>query len=198
VIAARTGLAVGGTADNAARILPVEYLARMARPTSGGAVRATHAELSGARRVGWWRILGLLVSVSALPVLWAEAEPRAFAPGLYDVEVRIDVPYVLEVAPSKRLTRCLTASAIESGQAFFVLSENPIRACPLTDYRATTTTAHYQIRCPGPNAASAEAEFETTATGYRGTISMQMGGKNMTMSETQVAVRVGACASGGP
>jgi hypothetical protein len=88
------------------------------------------------------------------------------------------------------LTRCLTASAIESGQAFFVLSENPIRACPVTDYRATPTTARYDIRCPGANAASAEGDFETTATGYRGTISMQMGGKNMTMSETQVAVRV--------
>lgn len=81
------------------------------------------------------------MSVSVLPATWAEAEPRAFAPGLYDIEVRLHLPYVLEVSPSKRLTRCLTASAIESGRAFFVLSENPIRACPLTDYRATTTTA---------------------------------------------------------
>lgn len=170
----------------------------MARQTSSDAVRTADVELSGARRVGWWRFLGLLVSVSALPATWAGAEPRAFAPGLYDIEVRLSLPYVLEVSPSKRLARCLTASAIESGRAFFVLSENPIRACPLSDYRATTTTARYRIHCPGPNAASAEGEFETTATGYRGTISMQMGAKNMTMSETQVAVRVGACASEGP
>ena len=96
------------------------------------------------------------------------------------------------------MTRCLTADAIESGQAFFVLSENPIRACPLTDVRATPTTTRYRISCPGANAASAEGDFETTATSYRGTISMQMGGKNMTMSETQAAVRVGACASEDP
>jgi Protein of unknown function (DUF3617) len=170
----------------------------MAKRTSGEAMRTVDANFFGARRGGWWRILALLVSLSALPAAWAEAEPAALAPGLYDIEVRINLPYVLEVSPPKRVTRCLTAGAIESGQAFFVLSENPIRACPLTDYRATPTTARYRISCPGANAASAEGDFETTATGYRGTISMQMGGKNMTMSETQVAVRVGACASEGP
>jgi hypothetical protein len=170
----------------------------MVRTPPRDAVYTTDAELGGARRVGWRTLLGLLVSVSVLPPTSVEPEPQALAPGLYDIEIRIDLPHVLEVAPPKRVTRCLTASAIESGRAFFVLSENPIRACPLTDYRATTTTARYRIRCPGPNAASAEGEFETTATGYRGTISMQMGGKNMTMSETQVGVRVGACGSEGP
>ncbi len=169
----------------------------MEKRTPGEAMRTADTELCGARG-GGWRILALLVSLSVLPAAWAEAEPGALAPGLYDIEVRINLPYVLEVSPPKRLMRCLTASAIESGQAFFVLSENPIKACPLTDYQATPTTAHYRIRCPGANAASAEGDFETTATGYRGTISMQMGGKNMTMSETQVAVRVGACPSEDP
>ena len=161
-------------------------------------MRAADAGLGGIGRGGWWPILAVLVMLSARTIAWAEAQPGALAPGLYDIEVRINLPYVLEVSPPKRVIRCLTASAIESGHAFFVLSENPIRACPVTDYRATPTTAHYQIRCPGANAASAEGDFETTATGYRGTISMQMGGKNMTMSETQVAVSVGACTSEDP
>ena len=177
---------------------PVKYRARVAKRTSRDTMRTADAKLCGTSRGGRWRILALLAALSALTAAWAEAEPAALAPGLYDIEVRIHLPYVLEVSPPKRVTRCLTAHAIESGQAFFVLSENPIRACPVTDYRATPTTARYQIRCPGANAASAEGDFESTATGYRGTISMQMGGKNMTMSETQVAVRVGACAREGP
>jgi Protein of unknown function (DUF3617) len=123
----------------------------------------------------------------------ADTGPLPFAPGLYEIEVRLGLPNVLEVAPPRRLLRCLTASEIESGRVFFVRSENPIRACALADYEATGTTVRYRISCLGPNAASAEAEFETSAGGYRGAIRMQMGGKNMTMSETQVAVRVGEC-----
>jgi hypothetical protein len=133
----------------------------------------------------------LLVVFGAIP---AEAGSAAVVPGLYEIEVRLGLPNVLEVGPPRRLLRCLTAGEIESGQAFFVRSENPIRACGLTDYVATGTRVRYRIQCPGPNAASADAEFETTAGGYRGAIRMQMGGKNMTMSETQVAARVGECA----
>ena len=170
----------------------------MAQGTSDKAGQTPGAERGGVGPHRWWRLLGLLASVNVLPLSWAEAEPPGLTPGLYDIEVRINLPYVLEVSPPKRLTRCLTSSAIDSGQAFFVLSENPIRVCPISDYRTTATTAHYRILCPGANAASAEGEFETTETGYRGTISMQMGGKNMTMSETQVGVRVGACPSADP
>jgi hypothetical protein len=129
----------------------------------------------------------------ALVPLLAVAGPPAVAPGLYAIEVRLGLPNVLEVGPPTTLTRCLTAPEIESGQAFFVRSENPLRACALTDYAATGASVRYRIRCPGPNAASADAEFQTTAAGYRGVIRMVMGGKNMTMSETQVAARIGEC-----
>jgi hypothetical protein len=136
------------------------------------------------------RLLALVTWLGAIP---ADAGPPAVAPGLYDIEVRLGLPNVLEVGPPTRLRRCLTAAEIESGRAFFVRSENPLRACALTDHVATGTSVRYRIACPGPNAASAHAEFETTAGGYRGVIRMQMGGKNMTMSETQIAVRIGDC-----
>jgi hypothetical protein len=132
-------------------------------------------------------VLGLLA-------LLAGAGPPAVAPGLYEIEVRLGLPNVLEVGPPTTIRRCLTPTDIESGQAFFVRSESPLRACALTDHAATGSSVRYRIRCPGPNAASAEAEFETTPAGYRGVIRMVMGGKNMTMSETQTAVRIGECA----
>jgi hypothetical protein len=137
--------------------------------------------------------VGHLLRLLALAVLLAAAGPPGVAPGLYDIEVRLGLPNVLEVGPPTKLRRCVTSGEIESGQAFFVRSENPLRACALTDYAATGTSVRYRIRCPGPNEASAEAEFETTTAGYRGIIRMVMGGKNMTMSETQTAVRVGEC-----
>jgi hypothetical protein len=114
-------------------------------------------------------------------------------PGLYQIEVKIALPHAPDVAPPTRIVRCLTPADLESGRAFFVLSDNPIKACALIDFQAAEATASYRIVCPGPNAASATAVFETTDKGYRGVIKMQMGGKNMTMSEIQTATRAGEC-----
>jgi uncharacterized protein DUF3617 len=137
--------------------------------------------------------VGHLLRLLALASLLVDAGAPAVAPGLYEIEVRLGMPNVLEVGPPTRLTRCLTGADIESGQAFFVRSESPLRACALADYVVAGTSVRYRIRCPGPNAASAEADFETTTAGYRGIIRMVMGGKNMTMSETQIALRIGEC-----
>jgi hypothetical protein len=146
------------------------------------------------RRGPRWIFAGLVcVPAVAMVAGFAHAGGLGVEPGLYEIEVRVGLPNVLEVGPPGRLTRCLTAGDIESGQAFLVRSENPIRACGLTDYAASGAAVRYRVRCPGPNAASGEAEFEATGQGYRGAIRMQMGGKNMTMSETQTAVRLGDC-----
>jgi len=52
-----------------------------------------------------------------------------------------------------------------------------------------------RIACAGPNRGSAVAVFETTGSAYRGNIKMNMDGKNMTMSETQVAEESATAAS---
>lgn len=114
-------------------------------------------------------------------------------PGLYQVEVRISLPNVQDTAAPIVLTRCVRSADLRSGQAFFVLSDNPLKNCDLLDYQVTPDTAAYRIACPGPNRGSAVAVFDTTGTAYHGNIKMNMGGKNMTMSETQVGKRVGDC-----
>jgi hypothetical protein len=73
------------------------------------------------------------------------------------------------------------------------VSDNPLKSCELLDYQATGNKAMYRIACPGPNRGSAVGSFEVTEAGYRGTITMNMGGKNMTMSEAQLAKRIGTC-----
>jgi hypothetical protein len=112
---------------------------------------------------------------------------------LYQVEVRIALPNVQDAAAPVVLTRCVSPADLKSGQAFFVLSHNPLRNCDLLDYQVTGGAASYRIACPGPNKGSAVAVFETTAITYRGSIEMNMGGKNMTMSETQAGKRIGDC-----
>jgi hypothetical protein len=153
-------------------------------------IASLRAPIAGGRLLGLFGLLGLILAAGAAP---AAAEPPGLVPGLYAIEVRLGLPNVLVVGPPRQLTRCVTAGEIASGRAFFVRSENPIGACEQVDVAVTGTAVRYRIRCPGPNASSADAEFETGDRGYRGTIRMTMGGKNMTMSETQVATRVGDC-----
>jgi hypothetical protein len=134
-----------------------------------------------------------IVAVSALGGASAGAAEPALEPGLYLVEVRISLPNVQDTAPPLFVQRCIGPSDLGSGQAFAVLSDNPLKVCALVDYAATADSAVYRIVCPGPNRGSAVGAFETTATTYRGSIKMNMGGKNMTMSEVQAAKRVGEC-----
>jgi len=137
-----------------------------------------------------------LASASLAAILTATgsgAADPALTPGLYQVEVRIGLPHVLDTTGAMILSRCVAAADLDSGQAFFVLSDNPLKSCDLLDYHPGPDTATYRIACRGPNMGSAVAAFEITKNSYRGTINMNMGGKNMTMSETQVGKRVGDC-----
>jgi hypothetical protein len=131
--------------------------------------------------------------IVALAATGSGAADPLLTPGLYQVEVRIALPNVQDVAAPIVLTRCVSLADLKSGQAFSVLSDNPLKNCDLLDYQATADTATYRIVCPGPNMGSAAAVFETTRTTYRGSIKMNMGGKNMTMSEMQVGRRVADC-----
>ncbi len=123
---------------------------------------------------------------------YCAADPL-LTPGEYRTEVRIHLPNVQDVAAPLVIDRCLSAEDLASGRAFFVLSDNPLKYCALRDYQVTGNAASYRIVCPGPNMGSALGKFETVGSTYRGSIFMNMGGKNMTMSETQIGRRIGEC-----
>ena len=114
-------------------------------------------------------------------------------PGLYRVEVRLELPNVLPSVEPMTFSHCVSASDLASGRAFAILSRNPLRACDLIDYGIDGQTVRYRIACAGPNRGSAVAVFRLSGASYRGRIDMDMGGKNMTMAETQAAVRIGDC-----
>ena len=138
-------------------------------------------------------LISLAGVYAGLMAVGSDAAKSLLTPGLYRVEVRIGLPNVQDTAAPMVMTRCITTDDLESGQAFFVLSDNPLKNCELVDYQPTGDTATYRILCQGPNMGSAVAVFDTTDRSYHGTINMNMGGKNMTMSETQVGKRIGDC-----
>src|SRR3954465_12976198 len=144
-----------------------------------------------------WRFDPLLAAFGVPAPLAADtsssAADPALRPGLYEVEVRISLPNVGEAAPPNLISRCITPDDIRSGGAFFILSDNPLRQCAVLDYQTTASTVIYRIECAGPNRGSAVATFDIKQTTYRGTIKMNMGGKNMIMSEAQAGKRTGDC-----
>jgi hypothetical protein len=123
----------------------------------------------------------------------AHATDASPAPGRYQVEVRIALPNVQDVAAPLLLSLCISENDVRSGRAFFILSDNPLKTCDVRDFQRAADGVSYRIVCPGHNRGSAFAVFETTRNSYRGSIKMNMGGKNMTMSETQVGTWVGEC-----
>jgi len=138
------------------------------------------------------RVVAALAAVLALHA--ASAGETALQPGLYEVTFTLEMPNVIAtgVGPGT-VRRCVTAEDLRTGNAFGVLGDNPIRSCPLRDYVASADRVQYRIECAGPNTPFATGVFELTAASYRGLITMNMGGKNMTMSERQRGRRVGAC-----
>ena len=124
----------------------------------------------------------------------AQAGDVLLQPGLYEVTISLELPNVVAtgVGPST-VRRCITRDDVHTGAAFGVLGQNPIQACPLKDYSISGNQASYRIECAGPNAPHAAGVFDIAATAYRGVITMNMGGKNMTMSERQRGRRIGPC-----
>lgn len=89
--------------------------------------------------------------------------------------------------------QCISSEDFASASAFAIRSENPLSACPAAELSLSENVVAFRIVCPGHNRGYAKAHFETNSTGYRGRIDMNMGGKNMTMTETQIGRRLGEC-----
>ena len=137
-------------------------------------------------------------AVSALAVAVATALPAMAEgpkPGAYEVGFSLELPHIPPVAGGAA-TVCVVDPA---SKGFVVLSaNNPLANCPASDVRSDGGALSFRIACPGPNAAKAEALYDTHAEAFEGRIAMNMGGKNMTMTEIQHGRRIGDCAAEAP
>lgn len=115
--------------------------------------------------------------------------------GSYEVEVRLELPHLEDAAVTKLETVCISGAGGGGGHGLAVLSDNnPLARCPVSNVREEGDTLTFDVICEGRNAAKASAAYELGGQQFRGRIAMTMGGKNMTMTETQVGRRVGDCA----
>ena len=129
-----------------------------------------------------------LAAAFALTAVAAANAGEPFRSGSYEIAWRLELPHV-EAGEGGSATVCLSDTG-----AFPVLSaNNPLAHCPARNIRRDGRQTSFEIVCPGGNAAKAAARFETRGDAFEGRIEMNMGGKNMTMTESQRGRRVGDC-----
>jgi hypothetical protein len=145
------------------------------------------------RRLRGLRALGVIgVVVLASPARAVDA--GALEPGRYEVSVRLDLPNIEGAAAAKVTSLCVPAEDRIGTHGLMALSENnPVARCPVFNVHQQGEALSFDRVCPGGNAAVAAASYRLAGTAFDGRISMKLGGKNMTMTETQAGHRVGAC-----
>ncbi|HEU0058589.1 MAG TPA: DUF3617 family protein, partial [Hyphomicrobiaceae bacterium] len=118
----------------------------------------------------------------------------ALEPGRYEVSVRLDLPNIEGAAAARVLSLCVPAQDGVGTHGLMALSENnPFSHCPVFNVHQQGSTLSFEIVCPGGNAAMASASYRLAGTAFDGRIAMKLGGKNMTLTETQTGRRIGEC-----
>ena len=137
----------------------------------------------------------LILALAVIPPGQAQAGgDGALRAGQYEVEVRLELPHVEDLNMSKTAAICVAPDRAGGSFGLAVLGDNnPLSKCPVSNVRRDGGTLAFDVVCEGTNAARAAASYTLAGDAFRGRIAMKMGGKNMTMSETQVGRRVGAC-----
>jgi hypothetical protein len=146
------------------------------------------------------RRAGLVALVSTAGLAQGHAgDAAALREGAYEVEVRLELPHVDDATARQTVTVCIVEAARDGTFGLAVLSaNNPLARCPAENVRLAGDTLTFDIICQGGNAARGAATYALSIDRFRGRIAMKMGGKNMTMSETQSGRRIGACEPGAP
>lgn len=133
----------------------------------------------------------LALILASAPLRQGYAGEDLLAAGRYDVDVRLELPHVEDLNMKKTTAICVMP---DGSRGLAVLGDNnPLSRCPASNVRQDGSVLTFDIVCEGANGARASASYSLSETAFRGRITMKMGGKNMTLSETQVGRRVGAC-----
>lgn len=174
-----------------------------AHSTAMAAKRLPHARLRLRIRrwIGVWVWVGLQACLA--PVTPAAEIPSALR--AYAVTTETGMPHLEENLRYAvvRETRCLDPH--DPGAVFWMLRHEALQDCrlertPTPDANAdadadAALSAHYTLICTGGHGTTGNAVWELAPEALRGTLSVRLGGKNMTFYQRIVARPVGACAA---
>jgi hypothetical protein len=137
--------------------------------------------------------VALGMTVQTLP--WS-AEERILQNGSYEITARLELPHLERWAVDKMAIVCLLSSGRQDGLPIPIVSaNNPFAKCSVANVAIKIPKLEYDIICPGRGAAKGHASYLFSTGTFSGRVAMVLGGKNMTMTELQVARRIGDCRS---
>ena len=144
--------------------------------------------------------VGALIALAMSTERLSAASEATLQPGAYEVQVRLVLPNLDDNTAVKIVEICISDGGLHKNPGLAVLSDNnPLGKCPISEMRTMGNELTFDIQCPGGNAARASARFILGGASFKGRIEMNMGGKNMTMTEVQVGKRIRNCdANDGP
>lgn len=131
----------------------------------------------------------MILALTLLPAL-AVAD-GGLRKGLYVVQVEPKIPNVDLKGMDKEVRICWQGPS-KAKTPLGPLGPGPLKACP-SKARSTEGGIEVTTTCPGPNMGHALSRYRVTSDGFRGWVSMNMGGKNMTVTEKQTGTWVGRC-----
>ena len=130
----------------------------------------------------------LLVLGLSLTVLAQGSSPMR--EGNWEVAVKMNLPG-MEGAPPMKQTQCVTAAMLKDPAS--AVPAGPGGDCKITDYKLADNVATYKLTCTQPFPLNGTGEMKYSGTdAYVGTLTLDMGGQNMTMNID--AKRIGDCA----
>lgn len=138
------------------------------------------------------RIIPLALAVICGRAWCAEMLP----PGRYAVTTETAMPHLednLRYADTRE-DRCLAHQ--ELATAFPVLTHPALADCSLLDETRDGDVVSYRLVCTGGHGTTGSALWRFDAGEIRGTLSVRLGGKNMTFYQYVTAKPLGACADG--
>jgi|SRR5581483_8119985 len=135
--------------------------------------------------------LGLLFALLGAAVSLGAAD--TFPAQLYEVTTETLMPHLEE---NLRYTttherRCL--AHLELASAFPILRHPALQGCGLANETHKDDTVSYVLVCTGGHGTTGGAIWHIDGSRIRGTLSVKLGGKNMTFSQHITALPLGAC-----
>jgi hypothetical protein len=143
------------------------------------------------------RTLTIAVALGmAVQTLPGSAEERIPPSGSYEITARLELPHLERWAVDKTTIVCLPSSAREDELPIPIVSaNNPFAKCRVANVTIKIPKLEYDIVCPERGAAKGHASYLFSAGAFSGRVAVVLGGKNMTMTELQLARRLGDCRS---